>query len=162
MDRGAGETSDDVRSKLEADHRNTWGYWEMMLNAPFLELAYFVGEANLKQAIDKVRAETPLEGAGQKFRAPNVIGIAGPVEQLAVRGWNCAPKARPFAESRVASNREFGHWAILRTAGSFTLQVFLTPCMAQYSWSIPWRTRMSFVEIRAVLPFKIFIWQSGH
>jgi hypothetical protein len=26
-----------------------------MLNAPFLELAYFVGEANLKQAIDKVR-----------------------------------------------------------------------------------------------------------
>jgi len=86
MDRGAGETSDDVRSKLEADHRNTWGYWEMMLNAPFLELAYFVGEENLKQAIDKVRAETPLEGAGQKFRAPIVIGIAGPVEQLAVRG----------------------------------------------------------------------------
>jgi hypothetical protein len=58
----------------------------MMLDAPFLELAYFVGEANLKQAIDKMRIETPLEGAGQKFIAPGVIGIAGPVEQLAVRG----------------------------------------------------------------------------
>jgi hypothetical protein len=82
----AGQTIDDVRSKSEADHRNTWGYWEMMLNAPFLELAYFVGEANLKQAIDKVKAETPFEGVGQKFTAPNVIGIAGPVEQLAIRG----------------------------------------------------------------------------
>jgi hypothetical protein len=58
----------------------------MMLNAPFLELAYFVGEANLVRVIDKVRAETPLEGAGRKFTAPNVIGIAGPVEQLAIRG----------------------------------------------------------------------------
>jgi hypothetical protein len=58
----------------------------MMLSAPFLELAYFVGEANMKQAIDKVRAETPLEEAGRKFTAPGVIGIAGPVEELAVRG----------------------------------------------------------------------------
>ena len=58
----------------------------MVLTAPLLELAYFVGEANMKQAIDTVRAETPLEGAGQKFTAPSVVGIAGPVEQLAVRG----------------------------------------------------------------------------
>ena len=58
----------------------------MMLSAPFLELAYFVDEANIKHAIDKVRAETPLEEAGRLFTAPNVIGIAGPVEQLAVRG----------------------------------------------------------------------------
>jgi hypothetical protein len=57
----------------------------MMLNAPFLELAYFVGEANMKRAIDKVRAETALEGAGRKFTAPSVIAIAGPVEQLAIR-----------------------------------------------------------------------------
>ncbi len=57
-----------------------------MLDAPFLELAYFVGETNMKQAIDKIRVETPLEGTGRKFTAPGVIGIAGPVEQLAARG----------------------------------------------------------------------------
>jgi hypothetical protein len=58
----------------------------MTLNPPFLELAYFVGEANMNRAIDKVRAGTPLQGDERKFTAPNVIGITGPVEQLAVRG----------------------------------------------------------------------------
>jgi hypothetical protein len=59
---------------------------EMIMNAPFLELAYFVGEANMKGAIDKVRVETAVEGFGRKFTAPSVIGIAGPAEQLAIRG----------------------------------------------------------------------------
>jgi hypothetical protein len=58
----------------------------MELSPPFLELAYFVGEANIEQAIDKVRAETPLEEAGRKFTAPGVIGIAGQLEKMAVRG----------------------------------------------------------------------------
>jgi hypothetical protein len=96
----------------------------MMLNAPFLELAYFVGEANLKQAIDKVRIETPLEGAGQKFMAPGVIGIAGPVEQLAVRGGVmelrtegeafCGEPSRLKPRARALGNiayRKFVHFA---------------------------------------------------
>ena len=58
----------------------------MMLNAPFLELAFFVGEANMNRAIHKVSAGTALKGIGRKFTAPNVIGIAGPAEQLAIRG----------------------------------------------------------------------------
>ena len=99
----------------------------MMLNAPFLELAYFVGEANLKQAIDKVRIETPLEGAGQKFMAPGVIGIAGPVEQLAVRGgvMELRTEGEAFCgEPNVNSNRELGPLATLRTESSSTLRVF--------------------------------------
>ncbi|UGA42757.1 hypothetical protein HU230_0031385 [Bradyrhizobium quebecense] len=97
-----------------------------MLDAPFLELAYFVGEANLEQALDKVRAETPLEGAARKFTASNVIGIAGPAEQLAVRGGVielrtegeafCGPSARLDPRARRLGNiayRRFVHWARL-------------------------------------------------
>ncbi|MCC8967785.1 hypothetical protein H8A95_37125 [Bradyrhizobium sp. Pear76] len=96
------------------------------MDAPFLELAYFVGEANLKQALDKVRAETPLQGAGGKFTASNVIGIAGPVEQLVVRGGVvelrtegeafCGPSGRLDPRARTLGNiayRRFVHFADL-------------------------------------------------
>ena len=98
----------------------------MILNAPLLELAYFVGEANMKGAIDKVRAETALEGVGRKLTAPSVIGIAGPVEQLAVRdgvmelrtegeafcGEPSRLKPRAGALGRIAYSR-FVHFAAL-------------------------------------------------
>ena len=57
-----------------------------MLNAPFLELAYFVGERNIPASVERLRSELFLKGTAPKFSAPDAIGIAGPAEQMAVRG----------------------------------------------------------------------------
>ncbi len=93
-----------------------------MLDAPFLELAYFVGEFNMARAIDAIKSKFHLCGSSPKFAAPSAIGIAGDREELVVRGGVVEFRSEGGAFSGSESRQQPG----VRALGEIVFKKFVS------------------------------------